>query len=430
MIPQMSLPSYIVRRQGSRNFYVRMPVPKDLQQRLGKLGKPRRERWQSLNTSDPNKARQTGQPIIERWEQEFEELRRPKQLTEAELQDAIWKRYLELVTSDEKFRLSLPTEDDLKQIWTHIEGEFGGVWDRDAFRVLEGIQTEFAHDQLARTTRLAKVRADAARGETQAVADVIRRIMEERRLDLDPSGPEYRKLAHGIQRAEIEGLKRAAERDVGDWTGEPKDKLVKPPTAIAHPPGEKIIELFDRYRREAPGRVSADGWDQNRKIVVLFDQFVGGNAHVSELNRKNVRNWKGELFKWPRRVADTNAFQGLTFSEVINRNETVRKPVISPKTINKYLAALGGFSSWLLSNGYTDEAVMTGMFLELDRNKKQVFPFDPAKLKTIFSSPLFRKCEGDGFEHLRGRAEIRDWRYWLPWLALYSGARLGEFGPG
>jgi hypothetical protein len=30
-----------------------------------------------------------------------------------------------------------------------------------------------------------------------------------------------------------------------------------------------------------------DAWDQNRKVVVLFDDFVGGKAHVSELNRKN-----------------------------------------------------------------------------------------------------------------------------------------------
>jgi hypothetical protein len=93
------------------------------------------------------------------------------------------------------------------------------------------------------------------------------------------------------------------------------------------------MELFDRYNQEAPGKVSPDGWIQNRKIVALFDQFVGGGTHVSELNRKNVRNWKGELFRWPRRVPDTNAFRGLTFSEVIKRNETVGKPVISPKTI-------------------------------------------------------------------------------------------------
>jgi hypothetical protein len=150
----MSLPSYIVRRQGSRNFYVRMPIPKDLQQRLGTPGKPRRERWMSLNTSDPQKARRDGRPIIEGWEREFAELRRPRELTETELQNAIWKRYLELVTADDKFRLSLPTEDDLKQIWAHLEGEFGGAWDLEAFRAFEVLQNEFREDQQARVTRL------------------------------------------------------------------------------------------------------------------------------------------------------------------------------------------------------------------------------------------------------------------------------------
>ena len=353
-------------------------------------------------------------------------MRQPKELTEAELQDAIWKRYVELITADEKLRLSLPTEEDLNKIWTQIEAEFGGVWDVGAFHDLEVSQNTLLDDQRGRVTRIARIKAEAARGETKSVAEVLRQIIEERRLNLEPGSPEYRKVAHGIQRAEIEALKRAAERDDGDWSGEPKDKLVRPPTRVAHPVGERIVEVFDRFRREAPGRVSPDGWDQNRKIVVLFDQFVGGGAHVSALNRKNVRDWKAELFKWPRRVADTGAFRGLTFSEVIRRNEEVEKPVISSKTINKYLAALGGFSNWLLSNGYTDEPIMTGMFLELDRRKKDVFPFDQAKLKVVFSSPLFRKCKGDKQEHIKGKVEVRDWRYWLPWLALYSGARLGE----
>ncbi|MET4476448.1 site-specific integrase [Bradyrhizobium sp. F1.13.3] len=422
----MSLPSYIVKRQGSRNFYVRVPIPKDLQTRLGTPDKPRRERWQSLNTSDPAKARLLGRPIIEQWEREFQELRQPKPLTQEELQGAIWKRYVQLITADEKFRLSLPTDDDIRRHWNQIESEFGDVWDRDSFWQLEALQNLFSEDQRDRAVRLAETKAEVARGETRSVAAALLQIAEERRLNIDPSSPEYRKFANGVQRAEIEALNRASERDAGDWSGEPKDKLVQPSKVSAHPPGEGIIELFDRFSREAPGRVSPDGWDQNRKIVLLFDQFVGGNAHISQLNRKTVRAWKAELFKWPRRVADTSAFRGLSFSEVIAHNKKVGKPVISPKTINKYLAGLGGFSSWLLSNGYLDEHVMTGMFLELDRSKKQVFPFDQRKLDAIFSSPLFRRCEGDGSEHVKGGREIRDWRYWLPWLALYSGARLGE----
>jgi hypothetical protein len=135
-----------------------------LQTRLGTPGKPKRERWQSLNTTNPYDAKRSGRPIVDQWEREFEELRRPKQLTEAELQDAMWRRYLELVTADEKFRQALPTCEDLIQIWAHLESEFGGVHELDAFRILEMIRDEFEEDQRQRAARLAKIRTDAARG--------------------------------------------------------------------------------------------------------------------------------------------------------------------------------------------------------------------------------------------------------------------------
>jgi hypothetical protein len=116
----MSLTTNVVRRQGSRNYYVRVSIPKDLQVRLGRLGKPKRERWQSLNTTNPTEAKRSARPIVDQWEREFEELRLPKQLSEAELQDAVWRRYLDLVTADEKFRQALPTDADLNEIWKHL----------------------------------------------------------------------------------------------------------------------------------------------------------------------------------------------------------------------------------------------------------------------------------------------------------------------
>jgi integrase len=422
----MSLTTNVVRRKGSRNYYVRVSVPKDLQVRLGRVGKPKRERWQSLNTTNPTEAKRSARPIVDQWEREFEELRLPKQLTEAELQDAVWRRYLELVTADEKFRQALPTDADLNEIWKHLEQEFGGPYEIDAFRILELIRTKFEDDQRERAARMIKIRTDAARGETEAVASIVRRVMDERRLDLDTHSPEYRKLAQGVLRAELEALNRAAERDAGDWSGEPKDKLVQPPKFFAHPPGEKIVELFDRFKRESSGNVSPDTWDQNRKIVVLFDEFVGGKAHISALNRKSIREWKTELFRWPVKAADLKVFRGLTFSQIIEKNDTVGKPAISQATINKYLAALGGFCSWLLSNDFIETDVMAGMYLKFDRDKRNRVPFEAAQLKTIFSSPLFDKCGGDKQESISGNVAVRDWRYWIPWIGLYTGARLGE----
>jgi integrase len=44
----------------------------------------------------------------------------------------------------------------------------------------------------------------------------------------------------------------------------------------------------------------------------------------------------------------------------------------------------------------------------------------------LFASPLFRGCLSDDVEHKPGNFVIRDWRYWIPLVALYSGMRLGE----
>jgi hypothetical protein len=47
-------------------------------------------------------------------------------------------------------------------------------------------------------------------------------------------------------------------------------------------------------------------------------------------------------------------FKGLSFRKVIDANVALGKPTISQKTINKYLSAVGSFSTWLLQNEYLD----------------------------------------------------------------------------
>lgn len=421
----MSLPSYVTKRNGSKNFYARMAVPRDLQARMGPPGKPRKDLWKSLGTSDAREARRLAGPILNEWSRLFEGMRQNRELSEAELQAAIWRRYMQIITSDERYRQTVPSEEDLNAIWQHLEKEFG-EYNIDAYRVLEIIRDDFDNNQRDRAARLAQLKAEAARGQTTLIASVVRQVINDRQLSVEVGSPDYRKLAQGLSRAELEGLSRTVERDAGDFTGAPKDALVKPPTVFDPPKGEQILELFDRYARHSRGRMKHDTWDQNRKIVALFDDFVGGNAHVSLITRANIREWKELLFSWPVKAVEIKEFRGLSFRDVIHRNKTVGKPVIQDKTINKYLAALGGLSEWLIAHDYLREDVMRGQYLEVDKRKKTVLPYTERQLKAIFASPLFHKCGGDKLEHEVGDVEIRDWRYWIPWIALYSGARLGE----
>src|SRR5215212_7716376 len=53
-------------------------------------------------------------------------------------------------------------------------------------------------------------------------------------------------------------------------------------------------------------------------------------------------------------------------------------------------------------------------------------PCDSVRLEALFNSPLFTGCQSEEKLHLPGNLQIRDHRYWLPLVMLYSGARPGE----
>ena len=132
-----------------------------------------------------------------------------------------------MLTEDERFRRSLPNDEQLNEIWEHLENEFGD-YDLNAYRILETIRDQFQTVQAERTTRFATLKGDTARGETRLVADIVRDVIAARRLDLERNSEGYRRLAQGLQRAELEALNRSQERDGGDWSGQPRDKLVSP----------------------------------------------------------------------------------------------------------------------------------------------------------------------------------------------------------
>jgi integrase len=68
------------------------------------------------------------------------------------------------------------------------------------------------------------------------------------------------------------------------------------------------------------------------------------------------------------------------------------------------------------------------MSLPKDKRKK-VFPFTPEQMTALFRSPLFVGCQNDEaprFWSKPGNVLIRDHRYWVPLVMLYSGARPAE----
>jgi integrase len=430
----MALASNIARRAGSAVYYARLGVPPDLQANMKK-----KELWKSLGTREPREAREKVLPVLMLWRAEFAELRKRREPTPDDLQSAVWTHYESELEHDRRARAALPTaatvQDATRQLAADIEK--GSVpWSDDPIVQLSAtieimvMQDAAKMDRERRAVHLTELRKHLATGETALISWAADGVIGRERLLIEKGSPAYRDLCQRLQRAQIQALERAAERDIGKFDGVATDPLVTPPDPTMGNrfalPGESIMELYDRFKTEKIGSARPDTWDQNRKIVKLFAEFIGETSHVSAISRKSVRDWKHKLALWPLKAGDMKVFAGLSFRKVIDANVALGKPTISQKTINKYLSAVGSFASWLLQNEYLDQDVMSGMYLSLDKRKKVRFPFSSDQLNTIFRSPLFGTCTGDDQESKPGNVAIRDWRYWLPWIGLYSGARLGE----
>jgi integrase len=415
----MAQPNLMLRGQ---RFYLRVAPPADVQILLG-----RRDIWRSLKTTDRKEAQKRLHVAMVDLHAEWDELRRKQTITPADIEHAVWDRFCGLLEADERFRENLPTEDDLNEVWRHMCKDFGDE-SIVAFRTLEDIAGAFDRERQLRGTREAQLRHEVARGETTSVAAIVREVLARSRLE--PSNtPAHKKLAQSIARADLEALRHLKARDEGQFGIAITDPIVREPRMPKAPivlASETLMGFFDRYQRERPAALSADTWKQNRKIVALFADFAGPKAHVSTMNRKIARTWRDHLFDWPKKAAEIKEFRSLGFLETIEANKRVSKPTIDGKTINKYLSALGGFFKYLSANDHVSDLSLDGIYLELDKQTKKVFPFTDAQLGAIFSAPLFGSCLGNKGEHLPGNVQIRDWRYWLPLIALYSGARLGE----
>lgn len=380
-------------RIRSHVYYVRMKVPAELQHLMG-TG----ELSRSLNTKDRRTANVRKLAVLSEWHERLDDLRRRRDITETDFAHATWDHYAAELRQDELARV-VPGADH---------------------QSAKGI----------REHHLTALRDHLGRGETVLMHWAADSFIERHRLIVEKGSARYRELCYRLMRAQIEALQRAGERDVGNYAGVPADPIVTRPAATAEvaKPGERLMDLFDRYAKENPKRITKANMDDTRKDMGTFVDLMGQDFPVTKLDKKAAREWKGLLMRYPLRAKERSIFKGMSFKEIIEANERLPKPIacISPKTVNSYMAGFGGFCNWLAAHDYIPTNPFSDMYLFVDKTKTNAKVFTDDQLKTLFASPLFTGCKNEMRWHLPGDYLIRDHRYWLPHVMMYSGARPGE----
>ncbi|MTD98780.1 tyrosine-type recombinase/integrase [Paracoccus sp. YIM 132242] len=430
----MARVSYLYRRGAI--YYARIDVPKDLVSVTGTTT------WkESLRTKDETEAKRLLPAVVLRWQREFDDLRARRALMPGDRENAVWDHYSDTLARDDQERAMLPGEAEIdaatEQAVQRVHAERIDIHDplamMDVILDVQVVKEAASFNTNARKVKLAEMRKHLAKGETALIADEVDDYLRRNRLFVDHGTPDWISLARHMMRAEIEALQRTLERDQGDYTGQPADPLVKPATGPRREtakPGESIMEIFEIFARENPRGVAKDRVDQCRRDIGTFIELVGASFPIAKISKAEVRDWKQLLVKYPVKATETKAFAGMNIQQIVKKNEEVGKPVIADRTVNRYLSSLSAFLSWAVNNGYLERNPIEGLMLKKEA-KAPTLPFKTDQLQTLFKSPWFAGCQSaDEWRNVAkpGNVLIRDHRFWVPLIMLFSGARPGEIG--
>lgn len=276
----------------------------------------------------------------------------------------------------------------------------------------------------------------AATGDLLPVRELANEAIDALGFDLPLGSAGYNKLCELLNVARVAGLREQHRRNNGDLEGEPESQLiqrVRQRQSEKAKVGETILELFEVY---AAGLLQIKnkrpaGVDQDRMVLTQFADFVGRDSAASAVGYEEAKEFVDALAKVPAGYNKRKAYRGLMIRQAIEKGQREKLPVLSPITQQRYISAVSPFFAWLKSDrgGRRVQAnPFDGLHLDIRNLKKKNArpPFTADQITTIIHSPVFTGFRADGKEHLPGNERADDWRYWIPLICLFTGARIGE----
>lgn len=199
-----------------------------------------------------------------------------------------------------------------------------------------------------------------------------------------------------------------------------KAPQIKPGAAKLHPSLSQMIDLWLKERKSPPAPKTVLEWQTS---VRRFEQ-LHGTLPVSQINKQHIRDFRDALRVVPARSNANSDFKALV---VANKDREDDYSRLSPGTINKNLTAVKSLLQTAIAYEFIDANPAAKILL--DENPGAVekrLAFEPEDLKSLFHSPVYLGCASTNDRLTAGNKVIKDAYYWLPLLALFTGARQSE----
>ena len=148
-----------------------------------------------------------------------------------------------------------------------------------------------------------------------------------------------------------------------------------------------------------------------RSLRDLFELM--GDMPVEAFDVQQARLLKERLSRCPQYFGLRPEYEGKTLKQVVESGGTYK--TITAVTVNNRLRKLSAFMNWCKSNGYVTDNPLVGLKVMTGSAKEARLSFEQHDLITLLN-----------LDALKTEARKHPWRYWLPLLGRFTGARLEE----
>jgi integrase len=152
-------------------------------------------------------------------------------------------------------------------------------------------------------------------------------------------------------------------------------------------------------------------FEVERALRDLFELL--GDMPASAFDVEQARTLKDRLSRCPQYFELRPEFKGKALLQVVESDSTYK--TITATTVNNRLRKLSAFLNWCKANGYVKENPLSGLKVMTGSAKDARLSFEHTDLCKLLDP-----------SNLRTEARKHPWRYWLPLLGRFTGARLEE----
>lgn len=232
------------------------------------------------------------------------------------------------------------------------------------------------------------------------VGEQIERFRAAGNLEAKPGSTEWTEIARALCHAELEALARVAERDEGDFTGQPTAPIIKnaePPQEAAERVSLKRLWTDYLHSRMQVGSMRDKGLRQRSVIDSLLKFLKHDDAR--RITKKDLLEWRDHLLKdrSPKTVSDIylSGIRTVLAWAVDNDRlpENVAATVRQPKPKKQYAR----------ERGYTDEEAVA-----------------------VLKASRVYMPKADEFGYVRETEKAANVKRWVPIICAFTGARVSE----